>query len=146
LWAVLHPRKKEKKNPLHPSKNSRRPLRVFVLLLVIPAMRRADEAAVLYIWTRRLARRPSSFLESLFMKCTRSIGRLLLTKFIFSFSIFFLRSLPLSWQQIITLWRGVLIFTHEKGEKKLNTEKAGAISHATGPIWIVLLGRPMRSY
>jgi hypothetical protein len=57
LWAVSRRRKPSLST--NPSKNSPSSslARVCFITLVIPTMRRSGEAAVLYIWTRRLARR-----------------------------------------------------------------------------------------
>lgn len=103
-------------------------------------MRRTGEAAVLYIWTVSPRQKTSLLFFFFSIYEVHTIGRSLTTFFIQFHSV------ALSWQQIITLYGGV--GGGDFDTEKRNSGKSGTISHATGPIWVVLLTRrrPMRSY
>jgi hypothetical protein len=88
-------------------------------------------------------KKPPSSSSSLFMKCTRSGGRLQNCLFTFFYSI--------SQRRIVMATNNYFVWGVGGGDfdtEKRNSGKSGTISHATGPIWVVLLTRrrPMRSY
>jgi hypothetical protein len=105
---------------------------VFVLLLVIPAMRRATgEAAVLYIWTVSPRQKTSLFFFSIYEVHTRSVGRLQNCLFTFFYSI--------SQRRIVMATNNYFVWEVGGGDFDTEKRKSGTISHATGPIWVVLL-------
>lgn len=121
--------KKKKTLSLYPSKNSPSSslARVCFITLVIPTMRRSGEAAVLYIWTRRLARRlflllfPASIYEvhTLDRPVRYDTIYLLLSHEFVLFCFFYsFYSVALSWQQII-----LMIFTQNIKKGNLTHKK-----------------------
>ena len=129
LWAVSRRRKPSLSLSLYPSKNSPSSslARVCFITLVIPTMRRAGEAAVLYIWTRRLARRLFLLLFPASIYEVHTLDRPSATiQFIFFFHMnlffYYFYSVALSWQQIT-----VMIFT-QNIKRKFNTQKTGVRS------------------